>query len=384
MVKNVFDFCIVGGGMVGAATALGLAQRGFSIALIETRMPAAFFQGTPPDMRVSAISVTSEQLLDRLGAWSHIEAMRLCSYRRLSVWEKENCRTDFNCADIQCEHLGHIVENSVVQLGLHQALASYDKVQWFTRSPVKNIVLQGAPVIQLADGEQINCKILIGADGLNSAVRQAANIGTKGWQYRQQALAIQIKTHSAQQDITWQQFTPSGPLAFLPLYDNYASLVWYHSGDRVQHLKALAPDKLKQQIVANFPDELVDFDILQVASFPITRMHANQYVKENVMLIGDSAHCINPLAGQGVNLGFKDVAALLECLDKHSTVPQALQAYQQARRADNLMMMSAMDVIYATFSQSHPLVKLCRNLGLKLANASGPIKHQVMKYAMGL
>jgi 2-octaprenyl-3-methyl-6-methoxy-1,4-benzoquinol hydroxylase len=347
-------------------------------------MPAAFVQDTPPDMRVSAISVTSEQLLGRLGAWSHIEAMRLCSYRRLSVWEKGNCRTDFNCADIQCEHLGHIVENSVVQLGLHQALASYDKIQWFTQSPVENIVLQGTPVVQLADGEQINCNILIGADGLNSVVRQAANIGTKGWQYSQQALAIQIKTHSAQQDITWQQFTPSGPLAFLPLYDNYASLVWYHSADSVQRLKSLAPDKLKQQIVANFPDELVDFDILQVASFPITRMHANQYVKKNVMLIGDSAHCINPLAGQGVNLGFKDVAALLECLEKYSTVSQALQAYQQARRADNLIMMSAMDVIYATFSQSNPLVKLCRNLGLKLANASGPIKHQVMKYAMGL
>ena len=370
--------------MVGAATALGLAQKGFSIALIETRMPSAYTPGAPPDMRVSAISLTSQHLLNTLGAWSHIQAMRLCPYRRLSVWERADCRTDFNCADIQCEHLGHIVENSVLQLGLHQALADFDKVQWFTTSPVKTILAGSSPGVELEDGEQIKCKILIGADGLDSPVRRAANIGSKGWQYRQQALAIQIKTHSPQQDITWQQFTPNGPLAFLPLYDNYASLVWYHSGDAVQKLKNLAADKLKQQIVANFPSELVDFDILQVASFPITRMHANQYVKENVLLIGDAAHCINPLAGQGLNLGFKDVASLLTSLDEHNTLPQALQAYQHARRTDNLLMMSAMDVIYATFSQSDPLLKFCRNLGLKLVNSSGPIKHRVMKYAMGL
>jgi 2-octaprenyl-3-methyl-6-methoxy-1,4-benzoquinol hydroxylase len=208
----------------------------------------------------------------------------------------------------------------------------------------------------------------------------------QGWQYSQQVLAIQIKTHGAQQDITWQQFTPSGPVAFLPLYDGYASLVWYQQSDYIRQLKNLPKQKLKEQILVNFPSELGDFDVLELASFPITRMHAHQYVKNNVVLIGDAAHSINPLAGQGVNLGFKDVAELLEGFSHTALVddPNRLHTYEKKRRRDNLIMMSAMDVIYTTFSNHNFVLNVLRNVGLKLANKSGPIKRQVMKYAMGL
>lgn len=392
----MFDFCVVGGGMVGSAMALGLAKMGFKVAIIEPNMPTPFEPAQPPDMRVSAISLTSENLLQELGAWEEIKSMRLCPYKRLSVWDKPSCRTDFNCADIGQPHLGHIIENRMIQLGLHTAIDVSPNVVFYENLKVTGITSTNNSNIALEDGQIIQAKMLIGADGGNSAVRNTVNIGVQGWQYSQQALGIKIKTNEVQQDITWQQFTPEGPMAFLPLYDGFGSLVWYHNAADIKHLKSLSKDKLKQYVLQHFPADLVDFEVLDSASFPLTRMHANQYFKDNTVLIGDAAHTINPLAGQGVNLGFKDVAVLLkvihEALSTHdrSAVLQPnlygnwLKAYELARRRDNLVMMSAMDLLYSTFSNNNMPVKLLRNLGLKLANRAGPLKNNAMKYAMGL
>ncbi|MFQ3190876.1 MAG: 2-octaprenyl-3-methyl-6-methoxy-1,4-benzoquinol hydroxylase [Paraglaciecola sp.] len=392
----MFDFCVVGGGMVGSAMALGLAKIGFKVAIIEPFMPVPFESKQPPDMRVAAISLTSEALLQDLGAWSHIKNMRVCPYKRLSVWDKPSCRTDFDCKAIDQPHLGHIIENRLVQLGLHEAISDNQNVAFFENLNVMDITSTDVSQVTLEDGQIIQAKVLIGADGGNSAVRDAANIGVQGWQYAQQALGIQIKTYTMQQDITWQQFTPDGPMAFLPLYDGFASLVWYHNAQDVRHLKSLSKIKLKEHILQHFPADLVDFDVLDVAGFPLTRMHANQYSKGNTVLIGDAAHTINPLAGQGVNLGFKDVSAMLSVINEElavhdrSTTLQPnqychwLKKYEIARRRDNLVMMSAMDLLYSTFSNSNMPLKMLRNLGLMLANHSGPIKNNAMKYAMGL
>lgn len=382
--------------MVGSAMALGLAELGFKVAIIEPCMPVPFEPEQPPDMRVSAISLTSETLLQDIGVWAEINNMRLCPYKRLSVWDNPSCRTDFDCADIEQPHLGHIIENRLVQLGLHIVIDANPKVVFYKNLKVTDITSTHISHITLEDGQLIQGKILIGADGGHSAVRDAANIGVQGWQYAQQALGIQIRTYQGQQDMTWQQFTPDGPRAFLPLYDGFASLVWYHSAADIQHLKSLSKAKLKQHILQHFPADLVDFEVMGMASFPLTRMHANQYFNGNTVLIGDAAHTINPLAGQGVNLGFKDVAALLSVIHEelathdHSAVLQQshycqwLKRYEVARRRDNLIMMSAMDLLYSTFSNNNMPLKLLRNLGLKLANHAGPIKNKAMKYAMGL
>jgi 2-octaprenyl-3-methyl-6-methoxy-1,4-benzoquinol hydroxylase len=392
----VFDFCVVGGGMVGSAMALGLGQLGFKVAIIEPSMPVPFEHKQPPDMRVSAISLTSETLLQDLGAWAHIKNMRLCPYKRLSVWDKPSCRTDFDCQAINQPHLGHIIENRLVQLGLHAAIDDEQNVVFYENLRVTDITSTDVSQITLEDGQIIQTNMLIGADGGQSAVRDVANIGVQGWQYAQQALGIQIKTYAAQQDITWQQFTPDGPMAFLPLYDGFASLVWYHNANDIRHLKSLSKVNLKQHIMQHFPADLTDFEVLDVAGFPLTRMHANQYFKGNTVLIGDAAHTINPLAGQGVNLGFKDVAALLSVVSEELATHERtmvlqpshyshwLKKYEVARRRDNLMMMSAMDLLYSTFSNSNIPLKMLRNLGLKIANHAGPIKNNAMKYAMGL
>lgn len=383
-----FDIVVVGGNMVGASAALGLARQGYRVAVIEPAMPTPFDAMQPPDVRVSAISLASEQLLEALGAWSFIKEMRHCCYRRLSVWEEQG-RTDFSSDELDCEHLGHIIENRIVQLGLHQALAAYP-VSWFSAGIKGLQQTHEMAVAELDDGTRLQAELIIGADGAASRVRQLSGIATHGWQYAQQALAISIKTEQAQQDITWQRFRPSGPLAFLPLYQGYASLVWYNSAAEIQRLKALSFEALKYEVQAVFPEELINFDILETASFPLTRMHANNYVHQRVVLLGDAAHTINPLAGQGVNLGFKDVACLLELLAEHTWLADKhqldtkLQQYQRKRYKDNLLMMSTMDMLYAAFSNNIAPLKALRNLGLGLAQRAGPVKRQVTRYAMGL
>lgn len=384
------DVCVVGGGMVGSAVALGLSKLGLNVVIVESHMPPAYSPEQPPDIRMSAFSMASVDLLERLGAWQHVQRMRVCAYKKLAVWEKPDCVTQFDSADIGASHLGFFVENRLVQLGLHQALSSKHNVSWVTDKKITEISSGINPRLTFEDGSHLETGLVIGADGANSKVRQMMNIGTTGWRYEQQAMGIKIKTHGPQQDVTWQQFTPTGPVAFLPMYDGFASLIWYHSADKIKQFKTLSHDKLKQQVVQHFPAQLVDFEILETASFPLTRMHANDYVKGATVLMGDAAHTINPLAGQGVNLGFKDVDTFLQtiesALQKGNTAsdPQVLAQYEKTRKPQNLLMMSAMDVLYATFSNDINPLKNLRNLGLKVADKTGVLKHQVMKYAMGL
>lgn len=383
-----FDVMVIGGSMTGAAMALGLARQGYSVAVVEPHMPVPFATDSLPDIRVSAISAASEALLERLGAWQGLAAMRVCPYRRLSVWE-DGARTDFTAADIPASHLGHIIENSLIQRALYEALQQCSRVQWFNAG-LDRFVDQNTNTVILTEGSEISATLLVGADGGHSKVRQQLGIGVCGWQYKQQALAVSVKTCAPQQDITWQQFVPSGPMAFLPLCEGYASLVWYHQAEQIQRLKTLSDSDLKTEIKQAFPSELVDFDILSRAAFPLSRQHASEYARHNTVLIGDAAHTINPLAGQGLNLGFKDVACLLAELEDKSWLDgtyqlgKALSRYERKRRPDNLLMMSAMDVIYKAFSTDALPVRQLRRCGLRLAQHAGPVKKQVTRYAMGL
>ncbi|MFA3792490.1 FAD-dependent oxidoreductase [Aliiglaciecola sp. SL4] len=385
----MFDVGIVGGGMVGAATAVGLAQQGLDVVVFEAKLPFDYAPEQPPDMRVSAINLNAQTLLNSLGAWQDIESKRLCPFNKMLVWESDKGSTQFDCNEINQQQLGFIVENRLIQLALLNRIKVLPNITLVSGANIKDIHMGAPNIIRTEDNASYECKILVGADGGNSQVRRCLNIGQQGWQYKQQAMGINIKLADAKQrDITWQQFRSSGPLAFLPLYDGFASLVWYDSATKIAELKRLNMSNLKTQIIANFPHKLGDFEILQSASFPLTRMHANQYCKGNSVLIGDAAHTINPLAGQGVNLGFRDVSALLECLsdwDKREiSVHHLLKQYENKRRSSNLLMMSTMDAIYAVFSNDNLPLKLFRNAGLNLADRAGPIKKQVMKVALGL
>lgn len=383
-----FDVVVAGGGMVGAATAIGLAQQGLSVAVLEGVTPAPFDSSQPMDLRVSAISPHSVSLLERLGAWEAVMAMRLCPYKRLETWEHPECRTRFSAEQMHLERLGYIVENRVIQLALWQQFELYPNL--LLKCPAKMVSATATGngyEISLEDGSQLHATLLVGADGAQSRVRQQAGIGITAWDYRQHCMLINVETALPQQDITWQMFTPHGPRSFLPLPGHQASLVWYDSPARIQLLSAMSPEQLEAQIVAHFPAEIGEIKVLGHGSFPLTRRHAQHYCKPGIVLLGDAAHTINPLAGQGVNLGFKDVDVLLHEIEKSGqdwSKVRVLKAYERRRRPDNLLMQSGMDFFYTTFSNNLLPLKLVRNAGLKLAEQAGPIKQKVLKYAMGM
>ncbi|MGL5040432.1 MAG: FAD-dependent monooxygenase, partial [Aeromonas sp.] len=212
-------------------------------------------------------------------------------------------------------------------------------------------------------------------------------MGISQFEYRQHCMLINIDTDCAQQDMTWQQFTPSGPRAFLPLSGQHGSLVWYDSPARIRALSALDNEALAAEVRRHFPARLGYFTVTQKGSFPLIRRHANTYHAGRVVLLGDAAHTINPLAGQGVNLGFKDVACWADLL--HSAGDNWHQLalagrYQRRRRPDNMLMQSGMDLFYGVFSNEIGPLKLARNLALNLADKAGPLKALALRYALGL
>ncbi|MDG1750357.1 MAG: FAD-dependent monooxygenase [Thalassotalea sp.] len=385
-----FDCVVVGGGMVGAASALSLAQLGLKVAIIEKIEPKPFNIEQPFDLRVSAISLSSQHLLEQLDAWQQITQWRVCPYRRLGVWELEPSYTEFTAAEIEQPHLGHIVENRLIQLSLWQQINQNENIQLFCPESLVGFEQNNEQVIVQLTKQTIVTKILIAADGANSQVRKLANIGTTGWDYQQSAMLINVETDLPQQDITWQNFRSTGPVAMLPMPGNNASLVWYHDKEEIARLSGLPNEQLQTLVMEAFPKKLGQVKVIDKASFPLTRRHANNYQSNRILLLGDAAHTINPLAGQGVNLGFKDVKALQVLITKaigdgkcwHNV--DVLSAYEKERRKDNLMMMSAMDLLYSGFSHPSALVKLIRNGGLFMTNKLPALKSKALAYACGI
>ncbi len=387
-----YDIAVIGGGMVGAAVALGVAKQGKKVALIEGVKPQAYDGSQPMDIRVSAISKCSVNLLEELGVWHAIQSMRVCPYRRLETWEHPDCRTKFDADSLGIDSLGYIVENRLIQLGLWESIIHCQNITIYCPDSLAAIEFtdgfnfaDGSNLVTLTSGKQLITKLVVGADGAHSLVRQMAGIGITAWDYRQHCMLINVKTEQPQQDMTWQWFTPDGPRAFLPLKGNQASLVWYDSPARIAQLVAMEKEALKREIVSHFPKELGDIDVIQAGSFPLVRRHAQTYYKNRCVLVGDAAHTINPLAGQGVNLGFKDVAAFLSVLDQEQwNTEKALLEYEKRRRADNLLMQSGMDFFYTLFSNQTGPLKLARNMMLKAVDSAEPLKKKVLRYALGL
>jgi len=408
---QAFDIVVVGAGMVGAALATGLGQNGFRVALVDRAPPPAFDPDKAPDIRVSALSAGSERYLQSLGAWDHILRMRATPYKRLAVWDETRhplqnlvprklAKVQFDATELGAQHLGHIVENSVTQQALWQTAEACPQVTLFHGHGVASLAESGdlATVI-LDDDRKLEATLVVGADGAQSRIRDLAGIGTTRNQYDQQAMVISVRYQGPVEDITWQGFHPSGPRAFLPLHsagpehpgESWGSLVWYDSPEELARLKGLDDRALMEQIQSSFPASLpLLTHIDSKASFPIARQHAKHYHAGRVVLAGDSAHTINPLAGQGVNLGFQDAQALQSILKEAKrasddlAAPKWLSLYEQQRRPANRRMMLTMDLFYHLFSNKIPPVHLLRNLGLGAARALPFARNRVARYAMGI
>ncbi len=389
-----YDCCIVGGGMVGAALAIGLAKLNKKVVIIERYSLHEFDVNQPPDLRMSAFNLHSVELLKDLGAWQYIQEMRMRSYTKLSVWDanpfftnKDLNFTSFDAEEANQTVLGYFIENRLVQLALHKVLKIdfSEQVEIVYEQPIQHIdCLSGR--VELNNNRTIKCSAIFGADGANSKVRSFAKIGTSGWQYSQHANGILIEADSPFPDETWQAFYTSGPRALLPMYDNFACLVWYDSKEKSDWIQQASNEELKQAVLEHFPSKLPEFNVVNKASFPLTRMHAKKYGQHKAIILGDAAHTINPLAGQGVNIGLKDVASLIEIVGTidFNDLNEVVKKFEKSRYAQNLLMMSTMDALYFTFSTELTPIKAIRDLGLTVAQRAGVAKGKALKYAMGI
>lgn len=393
---NSYDIAVVGGGMVGAAAALGFAHQGRNVVLVEAFAAPPEFNAGIIDNRVSAITRASQSLLDDLDAWTLITAMRCCPYEQMHVWDAGGeGQIHFDAAELGEPSLGAIIENSVIQSALWQRLQESKSVTLLTGARVTEVHrAAGQSKLSLDDGRSLQAELVVVADGKQSPLRDMLGIGTRGWAYDQHALVATVSTGLGHRSTAWQRFMPNGPLAFLPLCtdkDKTCSIVWSTSPQQAELLRDMADGEFLQALTDASEGQLGDITAVDSrAVFPLELKHAVDYISEGFVLIGDAAHAIHPLAGQGVNLGFEDVHALLDIVDDAYAAGRqpgglhTLRKYERQRKGANLTMLGAMDVFKRLFSNSNRPLSLLRNTGLSLVDRAGPVKHFLTRYAMGL
>lgn len=399
--KNAhYDVLIVGGGMVGATLALALAEMDIRIALLDAKAPADW---TLPqesgvfDSRVSALTIASRTLLHNLGVWDLIEERRCCPYERMHVWsEGGRAAIDFCAFDLGQLALGYIVENSVILAGLYQRLDAQDKVLRLPPATIEGWTLMesGARQLRLSDGTEISASLLVGADGAFSKVREMAQIATQEYDYQQQAIVTAVRTELGHQATAWQRFLQTGPLAFLPLQDEaaqYCSIVWSADEAVARSLMELPDVAFASALESAFEKRLGRIEtVAQRFVFPLRQRHAEQYGSAGLALVGDAAHTIHPLAGQGVNLGLLDAAVLAEevARARQRGIPidhvSVTERYRRRRVGNNRAVMSLMTLFKRLYGSENPALLMLRDAGVALLNQMGPVKNQVAAQAMGL
>jgi len=391
--KQHYDIIIVGGGMVGSALACALGNSSLKMAIVEGREHQLSWDDKSFDMRVSAITRASQQLFEDLGVWESICTDRISPYSEMFVWDAAGDGSiHFDCADIGEPNLGHIIENRVITRALTQQLEQYDNIELFCPATPKRLALSSNETeLEIENGTILKSSLIIGADGANSWVRQQVGIENDTRNYNQHAVVTTVKTSSSHQETAWQRFLPNGPLAFLPLSNGYSSIVWSTTPEQAQQLLDLNEEEFKTKLANAFDLKLGDvIELGPRATFPLKGQHAKHYVKPHIALVGDAAHTIHPLAGQGVNLGFADINKLAEVIiedaSKGKTIGsfKTLRRYERARRGDNLLMLESMGAFKTLFSNNSTRLSKLRNLGLNITDKILPAKNLFMRHAMGL
>lgn len=393
-----YDLIIVGGGMVGLTLACALGQQQFKVAVIEARQPEDVNPADDYELRVSAINKSSQKILQHVNAWAGILKHRACAYQHMHVWDATgDGNIHFDAADLGVDSLGHIIENKVIQYALYEQCLTLPAVDCLCPQKIEAIdYAETQSTVTLVDGRVLCARLLVGADGANSNVREAAKINVSKSAYEQKAIVATVKSSLSHQSTAWQRFLPSGPLAFLPLNDEVwgkgtCSIVWSANNERADELMEMDDILFIKTLQNEFESTLGRIEkISQRADFPLMQRHASEYVKTGVALVGDAAHTIHPLAGQGVNLGLLDAAALAEVIlrarsqGKNIASLITLRRYERWRRADNSLMMASMSGFKKLFSNEQTELSLIRNTGLDFINQLAPVKYKLMRRAMGL
>jgi 2-octaprenylphenol hydroxylase len=391
MPQTDYDILIVGGGIVGMTFACALARTPLRLAILDHEIPAGEALTSNYDLRVSAINLDSQHIFQQIGIWPAIVATRIASFREIRVWDAVGQGAiHFSSQQLAEPQLGHIIEQRMMLHALRERLAACENITILC--PVQPEAFQkmdNGVQLQLNGGQSLSAKLLIGADGAHSWVRQAAGIPLHKWSYHHQALVTTVHTELSHQDTAWQCFWPQGPLALLPLADpHHCSIVWSTLPAQAEQLLNMAEEDFNQALTMTFEQRLGRLrKIDRLLHFPLHMRHVKQYVKPNVALIGDAAHTLHPLAGQGVNLGIADAASLAEgierALQKTRAVNdwQMLRRYERSRKGDNWRMIGFMELFKRLFASRLPLAIHARAMGLNFVDQQMLLKNFFVRQA---
>lgn len=386
-----FDLVIIGGGMVGLALALALRQSQLRLAVIET---------CPPDLteqsishRVSALNLSSEQMLEQFGVWQLLLQQRATAYQQMYIWEKDSfAQLNLSTEGLGVTHLGHIVENALLQRLLWQQVEQQKNCEILTALPQHLGITEYNAILSLANGEMLSTKLVVGADGANSWLRQQAHIPLIFRDYAHHALVCNVKTSEPHQHCARQIFSPQSILAFLPLHqDNLCSIVWSLPPEQAKQLTHCDQTAFNKALTVAFDHQLGLCEVVsERQSYPLTARYARQFAQPRIALVGDAAHTIHPLAGLGVNLGFQDAMTLAQELlalaQKQQDIGlyRHLRHYEQKRKTEAIKMLIAMQGLKDLFNSNNPIKKLVRGIGLSSVEKLLPLKQQLIRQALVL
>lgn len=389
-----FDVIIAGGGMVGLALACGLQGSGLRVAVLEQRQLEMAPPSEQPALRVYAINAASERLLQHIGVWDDILQLRASAYNAMEVWDRDSFgKIAFRGDECGFSHLGHIIENSVIQQALWKRAESLSDVTLITPAALKQVAWgENDAFVTLEDGRMLTARLVIGADGPQSWLRQHADIPLTFWDYRHHALVATVRTEEPHQATARQIFHGDGILAFLPFSDPHlSSIVWSVTPEEAERLKRLEPAQFNRELAMTFDMRLGACSLeSERLAFPLTGRYARSFAAHRLALVGDAAHTVHPLAGQGVNLGFMDAAELISELRRLQRQGKDigqhlyLRRYERRRKNGAAVMLASMQGFRELFDGNHPAKKLLRDVGLRLADSLPGVKPKLVRQAMGL
>ncbi len=386
-----FDIIVIGGGLVGASLVVALKDSGLRIVLIEPHVSMPLPQDTSWDSRVYAISPGSVSFLQSMGVWQLLEAERVAPVYEMAVFGDDNsAHIDFSAYEIGLSELAFIAENRQLQTAVWEALkSSNENIQILCPAKCVSIIWQESHVeVQLEDGNQIEASLVVGADGVNSWVRKQAEINVSQHAYHQMGVVANFSAELSHRHIAYQWFRRDGVLALLPLPDKRVSMVWSTSEEQADVLRNLPAEELCQRVGDASSHTLGALQLITPpVGFPLNFVHVNKLVKPRLVLIGDAAHGIHPLAGQGVNLGLRDTRELARVLNTRAMQTDCgdfmlLRRYELARKEDIMALELVTDGLQKLFNNSNPTLARLRNLGLEITNHLPLIKNRLIQHAL--